>query len=59
MEIPKKDFHSIINSFSKPINVTIPKNFPLTKKQKIEFLKVCKEQMHKYHYDKKEYQVVY
>jgi len=58
----RKDYLNFKASFIKPVNVTIPKNFYFTKKQKNIFKQTCSEQMLKFNYknnEAKEYKTIY
>ena len=59
LDLYKKNFDTFYNSFKKPVNIGIKKNYMLTKKQNIIFNEVCNDEMIKYGYDETEYEVKY
>ena len=59
LEIRKKDINQFYDSFKKPMNVRIPKNFMMNNSQKKIFNKICGDQMLKYNYGEEEYEVEY
>lgn len=60
--LDREDYLNFKSSFSKPVNVTIPKNFYFTKQQQNIFEQTCSEQMIKFNYknnEAKEYKTLY
>jgi hypothetical protein len=60
LEIEKKQIKHLRDSFSKPINVKIPKNYILNKNQEKIFKKICHEEMTRYNYSlTDDYETIY